>query len=83
MTPERSLTDSNEPGELIASLSGLVTPVQIVEVNRRQFAGQVYNLQTAQHWYIANNIITHNCVRSFAPLSRGGGATQATLDGED
>jgi hypothetical protein len=54
---------------LLASLAGLVTAVQICKVERRQFAGHVYNLETTQGWYIAENIITHNCRRAFAPLT--------------
>lgn len=45
-------------------LSGLVRPVQVAEVNVRDFSGQVYNLQTASNWYVADTIITHNCTCS-------------------
>lgn len=34
---------------------------KVVRVERRSFAGHVYNLQTVSGWYIANGIISHNC----------------------
>lgn len=34
---------------------------QIVKVNRNPFDGHVFNLQTESNWYVANNIIAHNC----------------------
>ena len=34
---------------------------KVVEVNRRSFSGHVFNLQTRGGWYVAQNIITHNC----------------------
>lgn len=39
---------------------------RVVQVNRRDFAGHVYNLQTKAGWYISNGIITHNC--SMLPI---------------
>ena len=38
-----------------------VGPDQVVSVERRQFAGHVYNLQTVSGWYIGNGIVVHNC----------------------
>lgn len=34
---------------------------KIVDVLFTNFSGHVYNLHTNEGWYIANNIITHNC----------------------
>lgn len=34
---------------------------RILDIRIRRFSGHVYNLQTIRGWYIANNIITHNC----------------------
>lgn len=34
---------------------------RIVNIRRRQWSGHVYNLQTRDAWYLANNIVTHNC----------------------
>lgn len=58
-------TDSS--GDLTNRLASLIALVEIIKIERRSFAGHVYNLETTQGWYIANNIITHNCVRAFAP----------------
>ena len=41
--------------------------------------GSIWTLDEAD----ANPLQHPRCRRSFAPISRGGGATQATLDGED
>ncbi|HET9304859.1 MAG TPA: phage minor head protein [Candidatus Sulfotelmatobacter sp.] len=35
--------------------------VEIIETDRRQFAGHVYNLETEYGWYSANSIVVHNC----------------------
>lgn len=40
---------------------GGVTLDKVLDVHVRPFSGHVYNLQTSQGWYSANNIITHNC----------------------
>ena len=34
---------------------------KVVQVNRRRFAGHVYNLQTLSGWYAVEGIIAHNC----------------------
>ena len=41
--------------------SGSVFLDKIVKLDVVRFIGQVYNLQTATHEYVANGIITHNC----------------------
>jgi hypothetical protein len=59
-----SQTDGSEMpccGGIVKTLSIYVVLDRILEVNRRRFCGHVYNLQTKTGWYIANNIITHNC----------------------
>lgn len=38
-----------------------VTPDDIVSIERKSFAGHVYNLETAAGMYVANGIMTHNC----------------------
>ena len=40
-----------------------VTPDRVVKVSRIDLVSgtHVYNLQTAHHYYIANNVIVHNC----------------------
>lgn len=39
----------------------------VIEVVARKFAGHVYNLETKDGWYLANNIITHNCRHRKVP----------------
>lgn len=46
---------------LLAGLSGAVHAEQVVKVERLSFSGHVYNLQTENHWYLAEGIIVHNC----------------------
>ncbi len=61
-------TNSQTFGQGIGALSGEVAAVQLINVDRQFYSGHVYNLQTSQNWYVANSIITHNCVRAFAPI---------------
>lgn len=56
--------ESANPGlgsECVDRLSCLVASTKIVKVQRRQFSGHVYNLQTAPGWYVADGIVAHNC----------------------
>jgi len=48
----------------------------VVRVERRPFAGHVYNLQTEDGTYAGANIITHNCIQAY-----GGASIQAYRDG--
>lgn len=54
-------------GEIVEALAGFVAPIEIVEIKRESFSGHVYNLSTRSRCYVANGIITHNCVRAYAP----------------
>lgn len=53
--------DTVSAGEFLDGLTGQVSVDQIVSVERRDFAGHVYNLQTGGGWYLASNYIVHNC----------------------
>jgi len=44
------------PGHVLS-----VQVARIVKVERREFSGHVYNLQTNHGWYVAGGIIAHNC----------------------
>lgn len=66
--PNARPSDAERSADLFGALAGLIAPVQIVSVDRRQFSGHVYNLETSLGWYVADNIITHNCVRAMAPI---------------
>ena len=54
--------------DLEERFAGLVAPTRVVSVERKSWSGHVYNLATAQGWYIADNIVTHNCEIAFAPV---------------
>lgn len=43
------------------AFAGLVRFVQIEEINRSDFSGQVFNLQTQAGLYLAGTIVAHNC----------------------
>jgi hypothetical protein len=54
-------TDAKGGRELLTRLSGFISADEIIQINRRDFAGHVYNLQTNSAWYTANSIVVHNC----------------------
>jgi HK97 family phage portal protein len=68
MPEQRGRSEADTGGNRVDSFAGLVASVQLVSVERRQFSGHVYNLETTQGWFVADNIITHNCTRAFAPV---------------
>jgi hypothetical protein len=38
-----------------------ITTSKVLKVERRAWAGHVFNLQTRTGWYVANGILSHNC----------------------
>lgn len=53
--------DPDSFADRLEAVSGGVAPDQIVQVDRRRFAGHVYNLDTVDGYYIGNGILTKNC----------------------
>jgi hypothetical protein len=53
--------DSDDPSEINRRLSGFISFIEVVNIERRKFAGHVYNLQNESGYYFANNLIVHNC----------------------
>lgn len=47
--------------ELLDRLSGLVARDEVVNVERRDWRGHVFNLETGGGWYVASDYIVHNC----------------------
>lgn len=47
--------------ELLERLSGRVTADEVVHVERTWWSGHVYNLGTVGGWYVASEIVVHNC----------------------
>ena len=56
-----ALTDSELARDLCLGRSGEVETLHLVDVARRSFDGHVYNLATAERWFYAGDIVTHNC----------------------
>ena len=46
----------------LRTIAGTVFLDELISIESRTFAGHVYNLQTSTGWYIAEGIITHNCM---------------------
>jgi hypothetical protein len=61
-----SFADAETDSDLLDRLSGKIKVLDVVDRNISDFAGHVYNLQTEQGWFIANNIITHNCEHALS-----------------
>lgn len=60
--------------DLLDCLAGAVQLDRVVEVERRDYSGHVYDLHTVQGWYVGNNIITHNCKHVVTAYIEGLGA---------
>lgn len=63
--------DADGGRDLAGRLAGQVAPDEVVHVERRQFAGHVYNLQTGDGWYVAGGIVVHNCTHSVSAYLHG------------
>lgn len=66
-TPHHGTAHPEVPGKRELILAGPVAVDKIRFVNRRDFRGHVYNLQTTRGWYIANGIVSHNCLCTAIP----------------
>jgi Phage minor capsid protein 2 len=77
--PPDSHAGDAEPGrELdLGRDAAFVAVDEIVDLQRREFRGHVYNLQTGDGWYVASEIVVHNCRCFIAPLG-GHGAQDVT-----
>lgn len=61
------IAEAEIASNLVSGKSGPVFFDNIVSVRRDKFSGHVYNLETGNHVYSANRIITHNCRSSTIP----------------
>lgn len=52
--------------EFFSRISNFVITDKVTSVNVKWYNGQVYNLHTLSGFYVANNIITHNCIHTLA-----------------
>lgn len=64
--PEPWLAHARELCGGLDAHAGQVVADRVIEIRRRAFSGHVFNLQTERGWYVANDVIVHNCRRSFA-----------------
>jgi hypothetical protein len=85
--------DAELARDLMGGKAGAVQLDQIVSVQRRDFSGHVFNLETAGGWYAADGIITHNCRSTTVPvmkswqdlgidLEEAPDGTRASVDGQ-
>jgi hypothetical protein len=56
-----SICEAGDGSALLDGKAGLVEFDCVVNVGRIDFSGHVYNLQNSEGWYLANDIIVHNC----------------------
>ena len=63
------LRNSVQIGNLLHAFTGLIELDEVLDVEVKLYTGHVYNLQTSTGWYIANNIISHNCRCVMVPAT--------------
>ncbi|MEE8701768.1 phage minor capsid protein [Bifidobacterium crudilactis] len=68
---DSAFTDSEGGRDLSDRLSSLIPPDDVIEIERKRFAGHVYNLQTNSAWYTANSIVVHNCEHVLTSWRQG------------
>jgi hypothetical protein len=54
--------DPQAERDLAHALAGFIAPDEVVDVEIEAWCGHVYNLQTAERWFVANGIVAHNCI---------------------
>lgn len=60
--------DAELATQIRSGATGKVFLDQIINVERRQWSGHVFNLETGSGFYSANGIITHNCRSALVPV---------------
>jgi hypothetical protein len=58
---QRTARDVQSFGQAKETFPFEVRATRVIKVERRQWTGHVYNLQTESGWYVADGIIAHNC----------------------
>lgn len=64
-------SDASLATSLSEGRAGAVEVDRVVHLRRVGFRGHVYNLQSEDHWYIANGIVVHNCQCVSEPIVAG------------
>lgn len=57
-----SLIDTQPKSQATQTLTGSVTPDDVVSIKIISWSGHVYDLSTRGGWFTANNLIIHNCL---------------------
>lgn len=76
--PEVGAADIDGGRYLVGRLASEVAADRIVHVERRDFAGHVYNLESGSGWYVAHSIVVHNCSHALSRYVPGASRTYAT-----
>lgn len=66
------LINSNGFGNGENGLSSIIGFDDVVSIERKNFSGHVYNLETDDGYYVANGIITHNCRSILVGVDKDG-----------
>lgn len=61
-SPEGLRTDPELFSDLVERFPGQVQVARVVDIELQAHRGHVYDLSTGPAWYVANGIVTHNCV---------------------
>jgi hypothetical protein len=65
---DAAIADAEFLSQLTRRYACRVSLDDVVHVERGEWSGQIFDLQTDGRAYFAENIIVSNCVRSFTPL---------------
>lgn len=63
-----AIRDSQLAADILSGSTGPVFLDDVVSIERRDFSGHVFNLETGTGFYTANGIITHNCRSTSIPI---------------
>jgi len=66
-TPENIPVYTSLARQFLLSFSSLVSLDKIVKIRDFDYSGQVYDLQSLEQLYIANNIVVKNCLCTLTP----------------
>ena len=75
---EEGAADVDGGRDLVGRLSGEVTTDRVIHIERRDFAGHVYNLESGNGWYAADSLIVHNCGHALSRFVPGASRTFTT-----
>ena len=62
------VSDSQLAGQRSRILSAFIATAKVLKIERINFEGHVYNLETEGGWYVAGSILAHNCRCTSIPV---------------